>query len=118
MRFFNFNYKFFNFFVLFLSNFVFMKLKLILLIISIGLRSSFVAQAQYEFNGRIMQKNSFFAKYINSPETQFFKKGNNLYNIDRARKLSNKINQIFFTTLDEFDCEKSYLNQANLYYLR
>ena len=45
--------------------------------------------------GRIMQKNSFFAKYINSPETQFFKKGNNLYNIDRARKLSNKINQIF-----------------------
>ena len=45
--------------------------------------------------GRIIQKNSFFAKYINSPETQFFKKGNNLYNIDRARKLSNKINQIF-----------------------
>ena len=45
--------------------------------------------------GRIMQKNSFFAKYINSPETQFFKKGNNLYNIDRVRKLSNKINQIF-----------------------
>ncbi len=45
--------------------------------------------------GRIMQKNSFFAKYINSPETQFFKKGNNLYNIDRARKLSNKISQIF-----------------------
>ena len=45
--------------------------------------------------GRIMQKNSFFTKYINSPETQFFKKGNNLYNIDRARKLSNKINQIF-----------------------
>ncbi len=45
--------------------------------------------------GRIMQKNSFFAKYINSPETQFFKKGNNLYNIDRARKLSNKLDQIF-----------------------
>ena len=42
-----------------------------------------------------MQKNSFFAKYINSPETQFFKKGNNLYNIDRARKLSNKLDQIF-----------------------
>ena len=39
--------------------------------------------------GRIMQKNSFFAKYINSPETQFFKKGNNLYNIDKARRLSN-----------------------------
>ena len=45
--------------------------------------------------GRIMQKNSFFAKYINSPETQFFKKGNNLYNIDKARALSNKLDQIF-----------------------
>ena len=45
--------------------------------------------------GRIMQKNSFFAKYINSPETQFFKKGNNLYNIDKARSLSNKLDQIF-----------------------
>ena len=42
-----------------------------------------------------MQKNSFFAKYINSPETQFFKKGNNLYNIDRARRLSNISDQIF-----------------------
>ena len=45
--------------------------------------------------GRIMEKNSFFAKYINSPETQFFKKGNNLYNIDKARALSNKLDQIF-----------------------
>ena len=45
--------------------------------------------------GRIIQKNSFFAKYINSPETQFFKKGNNLYNIDRARRLSNTLDQIF-----------------------
>ena len=45
--------------------------------------------------GRIMEKNSFFAKYINSPETQFFKKGNNLYNIDKARALSNKYEQIF-----------------------
>ncbi len=45
--------------------------------------------------GRIMQKNSFFAKYINSPETQFFKKGNNLYNMDNARTLSNKLDQIF-----------------------
>ncbi len=45
--------------------------------------------------GRIMEKNSFYAKYINSPETQFFKKGNNLYNIDKARALSNKLDQIF-----------------------
>ena len=31
---------------------------------------------------------------------------------------SAEINEIFFTTLDEFDCEKSYLNQPNFYYLR
>jgi len=45
--------------------------------------------------GRIIQKNSYLAKYINSPETQFFKKGNNLYNLDQARKFSNLSNEIF-----------------------
>ncbi len=45
--------------------------------------------------GRITQKNSYLAKYINSPETQFFKKGNNLYNLDKARKLFNSVNEIF-----------------------
>ena len=45
--------------------------------------------------GRIIKNNSFFAKYINSPETLFFKKGNNLYNIEKARRLSNKVDQIF-----------------------
>ena len=45
--------------------------------------------------GRIIQENSYLAKYINSPETQFFKKGSNLYNLDLARKLSNKINHIY-----------------------
>ena len=45
--------------------------------------------------GRIIQKNSYLAKYINSPETQFFKKGNNLYNLDNARKFSNLSSEIF-----------------------
>jgi len=45
--------------------------------------------------GRIIQKNSYLAKYINSPETQFFKKGNNLYNLDKARKFSNLSSEIF-----------------------
>jgi len=44
--------------------------------------------------GRIIQNSSYLAKYINSPETQFFKKGNNLYNLDRARKFSNSIDQV------------------------
>ncbi len=45
--------------------------------------------------GRIIEKSNFFAKYINSPETSFFKKGSNLYNLDIARKLSNKLNNIY-----------------------
>ena len=34
-------------------------------------------------------------RYINSPETPFFKKGHNLYNLDFTRKLSNNIQNIF-----------------------
>ena len=32
--------------------------------------------------GRIIEKSDFLAKYVNSPETLFFKKGSNLYNLD------------------------------------
>ena len=39
--------------------------------------------------GRTIKSTSYLAKYINSPETLFFKKGSNLYNLDKARKLSN-----------------------------
>ena len=45
--------------------------------------------------GRIIEKSDYIAKYINSPETPFFKKGSNLYNLDQARKLSNKLDHIF-----------------------
>ncbi len=45
--------------------------------------------------GRIIEKLDYLAKYINSPETNFFKKGSNLYNLDLARKLSNKLNHIY-----------------------
>ncbi len=45
--------------------------------------------------GRTIQENNYLAKYINSPETPFFKKGSNLYNLDLARKLSNKIDHIY-----------------------
>ena len=33
--------------------------------------------------GRIIEKSDYLAKYINSPETPFFKKGSNLYNLDQ-----------------------------------
>ena len=45
--------------------------------------------------GRTIKANNYLAKYINSPETPFFKKGSNLYNLDYARKLSNKIEYIY-----------------------
>ena len=45
--------------------------------------------------GRTIKENKYTAKYINSPETQFFKKGSNLYNLDKARKLSNKFNYVY-----------------------
>ena len=45
--------------------------------------------------GRIIEKSDYLAKYINSPETNFFKKGLNLYNLDQARKLSNKLDHIY-----------------------
>ena len=45
--------------------------------------------------GRILKDSKYFAKYINSPETPFFKKGSNLFNLDYARKLSNNLNNIF-----------------------
>ena len=45
--------------------------------------------------GRIISQNNYLAKYINSPETPFFKKGSNIYNLDKARKLSNQIDHIY-----------------------
>ncbi|MBC8307465.1 MAG: DNA primase [Pelagibacterales bacterium] len=45
--------------------------------------------------GRTIRENNFLAKYINSPETPFFKKGSNLYNLDIARKFSNKIDHVY-----------------------
>ena len=47
------------------------------------------------FGGRIIDDNKNLAKYINSPETPFFKKGSNLYNLDKARKLSNKLEDVY-----------------------
>ena len=44
---------------------------------------------------RAIKENNYLAKYINSPETQFFKKGSNLYNLDKSRKLSNKMDSVY-----------------------
>ena len=48
------------------------------------------------FGGRTISNNkNTFAKYVNSPETPFFKKGNNLFNLNIARKYSNENEDIF-----------------------
>ncbi len=39
----------------------------------------------FALGGRAISKNAL-AKYINSPETEFYKKGNNLYNINSAKE--------------------------------
>ena len=45
--------------------------------------------------GRIIEDNKKIAKYVNSPETNFFRKGNNLYNLNKARKISNKYDEVY-----------------------
>ena len=45
--------------------------------------------------GRLIKDQKYLAKYINSPETLFFKKGSNLYNLDFVRKLSNKVDYVY-----------------------
>jgi len=68
--------------------------------------------------GRTIQENNFIAKYINSPETLFFKKGSNLYNLDNARRLSNKIEHVYLVEgyMDVVGLSKNGLNNvvANL----
>jgi len=60
--------------------------------------------------GRIIEENKKIAKYINSPETNFFKKGNNLYNLNKARKISNKYDEVYLVE-GYMDVIKLYNNQ-------
>jgi len=54
-----------------------------------GLTGSTIA-----FGGRIIS-NQKLAKYINSSETPFFKKGNSLFNLDKSRHSSANHNEVF-----------------------
>jgi len=64
--------------------------------------------------GRIIENSDYLAKYINSPETTFFKKGSNLYNLDLARKLSNKIDYVYLVEgyMDVVGLSKNEVNNA------
>ena len=56
--------------------------------------------------GRATSKTTF-AKYINSPETEFYKKGNNLYNINNAKN--------FRSDSDEVYIVEGYMDVVNLH---
>ncbi len=58
------------------------------------------------FGGRALGQN-YLAKYINSPETEFFKKGFNLYNLNNA-KSENKQSRIIFVV-------EGYMDAISLY---
>ena len=56
--------------------------------------------------GRAISK-ATFAKYINSPETEFYKKGNNLYNISSAKRNMSKTDEVFIV--------EGYMDVVNLH---
>jgi len=60
----------------------------------------------FAIGGRTLSKVTF-AKYINSPETEFYKKGNNLYNINATRGLRDNDDEIFIV--------EGYMDVVNLY---
>ena len=60
----------------------------------------------FALGGRTLSKTNF-AKYINSPETEFYKKGNNLYNINVAKELRDKKDEVFIV--------EGYMDVVNLH---
>ena len=60
----------------------------------------------FAIGGRALSKKSF-AKYINSPETEFYKKGNHLYNFNSAKNFTNDKNEVFIV--------EGYMDVINLH---
>ncbi len=60
----------------------------------------------FALGGRTISK-TVFAKYINSPETEFYKKGNNLYNINSAKEIKNKNDEVLIV--------EGYMDVVNLH---
>jgi DNA primase len=56
--------------------------------------------------GRALSQKTF-AKYINSPETEFYKKGNHLYNINSARNFKDSAEEVFIV--------EGYMDVINLH---
>jgi len=60
----------------------------------------------FALGGRTLSKTTL-AKYINSPETEFYKKGNNLYNINSAKEFRSETEEIFIV--------EGYMDVINLH---
>ncbi len=60
----------------------------------------------FAIGGRALSK-IVFAKYINSPETEFYKKGNNLYNINAAKESRANSEEVFIV--------EGYMDVVNLH---
>ncbi len=60
----------------------------------------------FAIGGRAISKNAF-AKYINSPETEFYKKGNNLYNFNSAKDYRSKNDEVYVV--------EGYMDVVNLH---
>ena len=60
----------------------------------------------FAIGGRTLSK-TIFAKYINSPETEFYKKGNNLYNINAAKESRGNSEEVFIV--------EGYMDVINLH---
>jgi len=58
------------------------------------------------FGGRII-RDSQLAKYINSPETEFYKKGRTVFNLDRAKALRSETNETIIV--------EGYMDVVSLY---
>ncbi len=58
------------------------------------------------FGGRII-KESKLAKYINSPETEFYKKGSMIYNLDKAKDCRSETNEVIIV--------EGYMDVVSLY---
>ena len=58
------------------------------------------------FGGRII-KESHLAKYINSPETEFYKKGRTVFNLDKAKTLRAETNEVVIV--------EGYMDVVSLY---
>ena len=59
------------------------------------------------FGGRIIKKNTKFAKYINSPETEFYKKGKTIFNLENAKSCRSETNEVIIV--------EGYMDVISLY---